>query len=193
MQENVSIDKVYSLLADIWAILGRYEPEVFQEAQRHVAMTFRGLDREVMDDILRMFLTLTQRPLPAAGGLNEPSTEREAITESSEKKQKVRADRLPETDPLVREVGAILEDREFLESKQDVLKLIKTHFHEQVKFRPGSKDSRNDLVAKAINAFKRMSQSEQQAVFSALRREFLKNRKSRLEEWSEIITNVREG
>jgi hypothetical protein len=92
-------------------------------------------------------------------------------------------------EPIARELKAMLEDIEFVPSKQDLLQIIRTYFQGRVSVRPDNKDSRQELASKAVNAFRQMTDSEKQSVYGSLRRSYLRDRKSGLREWADIITN----
>lgn len=172
-------NSVYNLLSDIFRIIGRYSQGEIGEALRHTDLTAKGEYHDIMLNILRQMQRLSENQ-ELEGAVKETSEKSDAAQVSTPVSKK---------DPRIREIRAMLEDDEFMPSKQDVLKLIKTHFHEHVTPRTDKRDSKRDLITKVLKAFSKMSDSRKQTVYSTLRRSFLKNRKSHLDEWADIITN----
>jgi len=91
--------------------------------------------------------------------------------------------------PNVKELMAMIQDTEFINSKKEIVKIIDSYFKDRITFRVDNKDSRKNLINKLINEYKKMSNTQQQNIYSSIRRLYLKNRKSSLSGWADIITD----
>ena len=188
MEQKGSIDDIYRLLSDILRIAADYSSEIFVAAQIHVESSSKGIDRSALLQILKELNRLKNRGIPAEP--SKPDVREKDDKGSAAISSKDLAPRGKSTkESILREIRAMLEDPEFLESKQALVKLIKAYFRNRVTIRSDNKDSKRDLTSKAINAFRQMTETEQHSFYNALRRAYLKDRKTGLGEWTEIITN----
>ena len=85
---------------------------------------------------------------------------------------------VPKEDPKINQLRAMLEDNDFINSKKDIAKLIDDYFKGMVTSRSDNKDSKRDLIAKIISVHKNMESAQKQKIYSALRRSYLKKRKT---------------
>lgn len=185
--EKLKVDEVYRLLSNILKIVADYDEEVFEATARHIESSLKGIDRDALLNVLSQLIRLKRRPIPAQAYEPEVVHKRDVAPSVTLTEEPPKGNRIKE--PIVRELRAILEDSSFLESKQDLLQIIRTYFGGNVSIRPDNRDSRQDLANKAVNAFCRLTQAEQHNVYSSLRRAYLKGRKSGLGEWADIIAN----
>jgi len=89
---------------------------------------------------------------------------------------------------LTREFKAMLLDPTFIPTKAEAQVFLKRLFGDNLATRVGSKDSRQELVDRAIRVFKDMEEDERRQVFQYVRGVYLRGRHSSLDKWSDIIT-----
>ena len=188
MEQKGSINDIFRLLSDILRIAADYSSEIFVAAQIHVESSYKGLDRSTLLQILKELNRLKNRGIPAEPPKHDVREKDDKGSVAISLKDFAPRGNIAK-EPILREIRAMLEDPEFFESKQSLVKLIKTYFRNRVTIRSNNKDSKRDLTSKAINAFRQMTETEQHSFYNALRRAYLKDRKTELAEWTEIITN----
>lgn len=163
------MDAVYALVSELHRLVSTYDVATLKRAHDHVARSFAGRDQEAFLAILSALITLkgtgetASAPDPVPYGGTEPP-------------------------PKVREVHAILGDETFLAGKRDVLLLLsKLHGFSDVRSR--EKESRAEIVDKAVSCFRRADPAKQEKMYQAIRKAYLRGRKSGLRDWSEIIAD----
>ena len=177
--------RTYNLLSDILKIAGEYHPEELQNALNHVSLTSKGDYHDIMATLLKNFELLnnltevsSRQPDKASDTLSQkadkPSKKKERLPSSAKTKS------VPEDDPKIKELRAMLEDTDFISAKKDAVKMIEKYYKDTVTLRPDNKDSKRDVIAKIISAQKKMQGTEKQKIYSALRRSYLKKQKSDL-------------
>lgn len=163
----MSTDDVYALIAEILGIPGKYSLETIRACKVHVNRSFRGDDRDALLKTLSALETLALRRARASRRTNAviPSTE---------------------SDIILQEIGAILQDTDFLQTKTSLIVRLRALLGEGG-FQVSVKDSRETVIRKALAALAKMPVRRQSRIFSTLQREFIGGRGSSLSAWSDII------
>lgn len=189
MEPEANIDEMYRLLSDIWGMVAKYGIEVLKAAFNHVQSNSKGLDRDALSNILSELHRLKTRAILPTSNKHRPKEGGEQADASLSRAGRILAKAGKFNEPVVRELKAMLEDTEFIRTKQDLLRVMEIFFEGKISVRRDNKDSRQDLTSKLITAFSQMSDAEKQNVYSTLRRDYLKDRKSDLRNWAEIIAS----
>ncbi len=166
----------FNLLSDILKIAGEYHPKEIKNTLHHVSQTSKGDYQNIMTTLLKNFELLN----------NLPEVSSDHPEKASDKLSEIKKDNLPSSaktkpapkdDPKINELRAMLEDKDFISAKKDVVNIIEKYFKGTVTLRSDNKDSKRDLVAKIISTHKNMEGAEKQKIYSTLRRSYLKSRK----------------
>jgi hypothetical protein len=195
MKSSSNINEVYNLLSDILGVIGKYPPGVFREASEHVNLTAKGLDRDVLMNVFNELQRITspsgaasetpKKAAPATAPQKAAPAEapkkaapakspKKAAPAKSPKKAAPKNGRKESVSAQVKEMREIFADTGFLPEKRDLLDLIRKYFGAAVVVRPNNKDSRRDLTGKAIAIFRKMDKSQQDAVYSGLKADYMK-------------------
>ncbi len=194
----------FNLLSDILKIAGEYHPKEIKNTLHHVSQTSKGDYQNIMTTLLKNFELLNNLPevssdhpekasdklseikkddLPSPAKIKPAPKDKpdETLSKSSEKKDNLpssaKTKPAPKDDPKINELRAMLEDKDFISAKKDVVNIIEKYFKGTVTLRSDNKDSKRDLVAKIISTHKNMEGAEKQKIYSTLRRSYLKSRK----------------
>lgn len=89
---------------------------------------------------------------------------------------------------LLREIEAILRDESFVPTSQALLEQLKVSLGAPVYTKESLSKTREELVQDGLRAFSSMDEPKLSRGYRQLRKHYLKNRKSSLEEWSEILS-----
>lgn len=159
-------DDVYSLLSDLMALPGRYSPQTLSAAKQHIRETMRGGERDALIQILVTLESLVRNRQSKYGSVAHAGSSR--------------------GDVELNEVAAILSDQEFLPSRSSLIELLQVVLKDQAP-RVSSKDSREQVIRKAILAFSALEPGKRVLAFRSLRSRFIRARGSSLKDWSDII------
>lgn len=176
-----SNNRTCKLLSDILGISSQYTSVEIKKTKFYVNSTSKGEYRNIMLSILDNFDKLLN--IDISGSSNDKE-QNEKI-----KKKDSRAICHSKKKSMAKELMAMIQDTEFISSKKDIIEIINSYFEGRIVFRPDNKDSKNDLIEKVINEYMEMDDNQQQQIYSSIRRLYLKNRKSSLSGWSDIITD----
>jgi hypothetical protein len=172
----MTASRTFSLISEFFSLAARIESESAEAARKYILEHFKGNTHDGLLMILDGLEQLRGKPETAvvSGDLVEPPRERNPVSGSA--------------DALTREFKAMLLDPLFLPSKGEVLVLLKKLFGDSITARMGGKESRQELVDRAVRIFKDLGEEERRQSFQYTRNMFLRGRHSSLEQWSDIIT-----
>ncbi|WP_147451191.1 hypothetical protein [Corallococcus llansteffanensis] len=168
--------QIFSLIAEIFTLSAKTEPKSISLLHKYITENFQGETQVGLLTILKGIEYLQ------AASNNQPSLPMHA----EENKDPF----LPTSpvDSMTREFKAMLLDGTFASSKGELVEIFRKAFGGASPLRVGNKDSKQELIERAVRSFKTMSPHERRQVFQQLRVLYLRNRQSSLEQWSEIIT-----
>jgi len=178
-------NRIYNLLSDILKIPGQYNNKEIEKAVCYIKQTSRGEYRDIMSSILKNFNELSN--IAEFDSAENQKANISTVKKTADKPSKNRLS--AKDDSRVRELTAMMRDTEFVNSKQDVVTIADLYFKDRIVFRSDNKDSRKSLTGKLIGEFRKMDTIQQKNIYSSIRRLYLKNRKSNLSEWADIITD----
>lgn len=158
---------VYSLISDILGLAGKYSIGTFHAARAHVEKSLQGPDQKALLRIIQTLELLVEERARIDGVVSRPEA--------------------PRGNFELQEVIAILEDPAFIPRKSDLLSFLKKAMGKSA-LKVSSKDSREAVVRKAINAFVLLPQPDRTQTYKMLRARFIKARGSSLKDWSDIIS-----
>jgi hypothetical protein len=172
--------RLYNLLSDVLKISGQYNNNDIENAKYFINKTSNGEYHDIMLAIFNNFNRLSN-----------------IDTDNSVKNQKLKEINAEDnsknivssnTDLNLKELMAMLEDTEFITSKKDIVNIIHSYFKDRIICRSDNRDKIKSLIKKMIDAYKKMDDIQQKKIYSSIRRLYLKNRKSNLSGWTDIIT-----
>ncbi|WNG42863.1 hypothetical protein F0U60_01205 [Archangium minus] len=172
----MTASQMFSLLSEIFSLAARLESGSIEAARRYILENFKGNTHDGLLMVLDGLEQLHGKPETSVspGSFVEPPREKTSINASVE--------------VLTREFKAMLLDPSFLPTKAEVLALTRRVFGDSRTARMGGKESRQELVDRAIRMFKELEEEERRHAFQYIRNMYLRGRHSSLEQWSDIIT-----
>jgi hypothetical protein len=162
----MTASQIFSLISEIFSLAARLESGSTEAARRYVLEYFKGNTHNGLLMILDGLDQLRGKSEAevAPGHSVEPPRERTAVSGSEE--------------ALTREFKAMLLDPMFL----------RRLFGNSITARMGVKESRQDLIERAIRMFEDLEEDARRQAFQYTRNMYLRGRHSSLEKWSDIIT-----
>ncbi len=191
MAEIGANNRTYFLISDILLIAGEYTPEELELARKQVELTSKGDYRDIMVSLLKKLKLLNRLPDASPSQPDRSPDESQAKTDktpqkadqpsasSKKKTAETKTKAVSKDDPKVKKFKNMLENNDFITSKNDIVKIVETYFNDRITLRSDNKDSKRDLLGKTISEYKRMKASEKQKVYAAIRRLYLKKLKTK--------------
>ena len=172
----MTASQIFSLISEIFSLAGRLDSGATETARGYILEHFKGTAQEG--------LLMTLDGLEHLRGKSEPAEAPGHPIESPRERSPVSGS----VETLTREFKAMLLDPTFIPTKAEAQIFLKKLFGDSIAMRVSSKDSRQDLVERAIRTFRDLGEDERRQVFQYVRSAYLRGRHSSLDKWSDIIT-----
>lgn len=179
--ELKSNNRIHNLLSDILKISGQYNNNEIEKTKGYISRTSKGKHCDIMLSILDNFHKLSNINID-----NSMKNQEIYRNNTGDNSKNIFPSK---NDPNIKELMAMIQDTEFINSKKDIVKIINSYFKDRIVFRSDNKESRRDLIVKLKNEYKKMNDNQQQNIYSSIRRLYLKNRTSSLSGWADIISD----
>lgn len=169
--------RIYGFLSDFYALLSKYDPDTISGAIQKIQ------SHADTDPLVSSLATTLQGSQPRLDRdeerANQPEQDRPVVSPS-----------LSVDEEHVREIQAMLADRDFLPTNKELCNQINRSFNGKRSFNLSPKDARERIEARAVRAFQELSPQDRRSVYASLRQGFLRRRKSTLGEWTDVITRT---
>lgn len=183
MAEMETNNRTFNLLSDILKMVGEYTPDDIQNALKHLKNTSKGQYQDIMTTLLKSLETLNNLPSASPSQQTDSSSEKPSsrkdkpLSTGKKKPVKAKGKAVLKDDTKIVEFREMLENKVFITSKKDVVKIIEKYFKDLVTLRTDNKDSKRDLISKVMSQYKKMKSAQREKVYSAIKRSYLRKQK----------------